>query len=62
MMIAVITPPIGLCGLIASDIAGVSMRRYAVELLPYVSAMIAFMIFILFVPEIVTFLPNIFFP
>ncbi|SLN64639.1 TRAP transporter large permease [Oceanibacterium hippocampi] len=62
MMIAVITPPIGICGLIASDIAGVSMRRYAVELLPYVGAMIAFMLFILFVPEIVTFLPNVFFP
>jgi tripartite ATP-independent transporter DctM subunit len=61
MMIAVITPPIGLCGLIASDIAGVSMRRFAAELWPYLLAMIAFMFLILFVPSIVTFLPDLFF-
>ncbi len=61
MMIAVITPPIGLCGLIASDIAGVGMRRFAVELLPYLLAMIAFMFVVLFVPSIVTFLPNLFY-
>ena len=61
MMIGVITPPIGICGLIASDIAGISMRRYAVEVIPYVATMIAFMYIILFVPPLVTFLPNLFF-
>ncbi|MGE3924909.1 MAG: TRAP transporter large permease subunit, partial [Lautropia sp.] len=62
MMIAVITPPIGICGLIASDIAGVSMQRFAREALPYIAAMIAFMFFILFVPGFVTWLPRLVFP
>ena len=61
MMIAVVTPPIGLCGLIASDIAGVNMWRFATELWPYLLAMIAFMFVVLFFPPIVTFLPNLFY-
>lgn len=59
MMIATITPPVGICGLIASDIAGVSMQRFSREVIPYVVAMIAFLFLILFVPPIVTFLPNL---
>jgi len=62
MMIATITPPVGMCGLIASNIAGVSMQRFTVEVIPYVIAMIAFLFFILFVPPLVTFLPNLIFP
>lgn len=61
MMIAVITPPIGICGMIASDIAGISMQRFAREALPYIAAMIAFLFFILFVPAIVTYLPRMIF-
>ena len=62
MMIATITPPIGMCGLIASDIAGVSMQKFTREVIPYVIAMIAFLFFILFFPPIVTYLPNLIFP
>ena len=62
MMIATITPPVGMCGLIASDIAGVSMQRFTLEVIPYVIAMIAFLFLILFVPPLVTFLPNLVFP
>ena len=61
MMIATITPPVGICGLIASQIAGVSMRRFTREVIPYVIAMIAFLFLILFVPPLVTFLPNLVF-
>lgn len=61
MMIATITPPVGVCGLIASDIAGVSMQRFTREVIPYVVAMIAFLFFILFVPPLVTFLPRLVF-
>jgi tripartite ATP-independent transporter DctM subunit len=59
IMIATITPPVGICGLIASDIAGVSMQRFSREVIPYVVAMIAFLFLILFVPPLVTFLPNL---
>ena len=61
MMIATITPPVGMCGLIASDIAGVSMQKFTIEVIPYVVAMIAFLFFILFFPPLVTFLPNLVF-
>lgn len=61
MMIATITPPVGICGLIASQIAGVSMPAFTREVLPYVISMIAFMFLILFVPPISTFLPNLVF-
>jgi len=61
MMIATITPPVGICGLIASDIAGVSMQRFTREVIPYVAAMIAFMFCLLLVPPLVTFLPNLVF-
>ena len=59
MMIATITPPVGMCGLIAADIAGVSMARFTREVIPFVAAMIAFLFFILLVPPLVTFLPNL---
>ncbi|MCC7328049.1 MAG: TRAP transporter large permease [Burkholderiales bacterium] len=61
MMIATVTPPIGMCGIIASDIAGVSMQKFSREVIPYVLAMIAFLFFILFFPPIVTYLPNLIF-
>jgi C4-dicarboxylate transporter, DctM subunit len=61
MMIATITPPVGMCGLIASDIAGISMQRFTVEVIPYVVAMIIFLFVILFVPPLVTFIPNLVF-
>jgi tripartite ATP-independent transporter DctM subunit len=61
MMIATITPPVGICGLIASQIAGVSMQRFTVEVIPYVVAMIGFLFLILFAPPLVTFLPSLVF-
>ncbi|MCC6196066.1 MAG: TRAP transporter large permease [Burkholderiales bacterium] len=61
MMIATITPPVGICGLIASQIAGVTIQRFSVEVIPYVAAMIAFLFVILFLPPLVTFLPNLMF-
>ena len=61
MMIATITPPVGICGLIASQIAGVSMQRFTREVVPYVLAMIVFLFVILFLPPLVTFVPNLVF-
>jgi tripartite ATP-independent transporter DctM subunit len=61
MMIATITPPVGICGLIASQIAGVTMVAFTREVIPYVAAMIAFLFLILLVPPLATFLPNLVF-
>jgi tripartite ATP-independent transporter DctM subunit len=61
MMIATITPPVGICGLIASQIAGVPMQRFSREVIPYVIALIAFLFLVLFVPPLTTFLPSLVF-
>lgn len=61
MMIATITPPVGICGLIASQIAGVTVQRFSVEVVPYVLAMIVFLFVILFVPPLTTWLPGLLF-
>lgn len=61
MMIATITPPVGICGLIASQIAGVTVQRFSVEVVPYVLAMIVFLFVILFVPPLTTWLPHLIF-
>jgi TRAP-type C4-dicarboxylate transport system permease large subunit len=61
MMIATITPPVGICGLIASQIAGVTVQKFSLEVIPYVLALIVFLFVILFVPPLVTFLPNLVF-
>jgi tripartite ATP-independent transporter DctM subunit len=61
IMIAVITPPIGICGMIASDIAGVTMQRFAREALPYIAAMIVFLFFVVLTPAVVTYLPRLVF-
>ena len=61
IMIAVITPPVGLCAYIASDIAGITMQEFTKEVIWYVFAMLMFLGIIIIFPSIVTFLPNLIF-
>jgi len=61
IMIAVITPPVGICSYIAGSIAGVGMHRLAREMVPYIAAMIVFLLILAFVPPLSTFLPSLFF-
>lgn len=61
VMIAVITPPVGICSYIAASIANVGMHRLTRELLPYVGTMILFLLVIAFVPQLSTFLPALIF-
>ena len=61
IMIAVITPPVGLCAYIASDIAGITMQEFTKEGILYIAAMIVFLGVIIFFPSITTFLPNLVF-
>jgi TRAP-type C4-dicarboxylate transport system permease large subunit len=60
-MIAVITPPVGLCAYIASDIANIKMQDFTKEAYPYIIAMLIFLGIIIAFPPIVTFLPNLVF-
>jgi tripartite ATP-independent transporter DctM subunit len=61
IMIAVITPPVGLCAYIASDIAGITMQEFTKEVILYIFAMLMFLGIIIIFPSIVTFLPNLIF-
>ena len=61
IMIAVITPPVGLCAYIASEIAGITMQEFTRAVVFYILAMLAFLVFIIFFPPVVTFLPNLVF-
>ena len=61
IMIAVITPPVGICAYIASDIAGVTMQEFSKEVLGYIIAMLLFLGLLDSVPQIVMFLPELFF-
>ena len=61
IMIAVITPPVGICSYVAASIAGVGMHRLTREMMPYIVAMIAFLMILAFVPTLSTFLPSLFF-
>jgi len=61
IMIAVITPPVGLCAYIASGIAGVTMQEFTKEVIPYIIAMLLFLVVLIFFPSITTFLPNLVF-
>ena len=60
-MIAVITPPVGLCAYIAADIAEITMQEFTKEVILYIFAMLMFLGIIIIFPSIVTFLPNLIF-
>lgn len=57
--LGLITPPFGLCILIAARIAGVSTAVITKEVLVFVLAFMALILAIVFFPSIVLFLPNL---
>jgi tripartite ATP-independent transporter DctM subunit len=58
-MIGLITPPVGLCLYIVSDIAKVPIVRVARELTPFYAALAVCLICLILFPQIVTFLPTL---
>ena len=60
LMIGLITPPMGLCLFVADAIAGVGMARMIRAITPFFIVELMVLILITFVPDIVTFLPNLF--
>jgi len=59
-MIALNTPPVGLCLYIVSDIAKVPMSKLSKELLPFYVGLIATLLVIILFPSLVTYLPELF--
>ncbi|HHW02561.1 MAG TPA: TRAP transporter large permease [Thermoanaerobacterales bacterium] len=59
VMIGLITPPVGMCLYIVSKIAGISFERTSKAIIPFIIALIVVLFLITYVPEFVTFLPNL---
>lgn len=57
--VGLVTPPVGLCLYISSDIAKVTMAKAAKTLVPFLIVMIAMLFFLIFCPQFITFIPNL---
>lgn len=58
LAVGLITPPYGLCLLLASAIAKLSVSRSIVALLPFVAIIIVTILVVAFVPQLATWLPS----
>lgn len=58
--IGMLTPPVGVNLFVASGIGNISLERISKAIIPFLLAMVLALIIIIMVPEISTFLPNIF--
>ncbi|MFC0471318.1 TRAP transporter large permease [Halalkalibacter kiskunsagensis] len=59
LAIGLFTPPVGVCLFVSCGIAGISVSDSIKALMPYFLAMIVVLLLITYVPQIVTFLPNL---
>jgi tripartite ATP-independent transporter DctM subunit len=57
--IGLATPPLGVCLLVASPIADVSLEKIALSAVPFLLASIVVLFVISYVPQLVLFLPNL---
>lgn len=58
LMIGQITPPFGMCLFTISQVANVPLPRLSRAVIPFVFPLLAVLLLTIFVPEIVTWLPN----
>lgn len=58
LMIGIITPPFGICLFVVSEVGGVPVKDTTKEAIKYIPAMVAVLLLIIFIPELVTFLPD----
>jgi len=59
MAIGLVTPPVGNCLFIASNLSGVKIEKLFVAALPYLLSSLVVLALITFIPELVMFLPNL---
>ncbi len=60
--IGLATPPLGVCLIVASPLAGVSMERIAWATVPFLIASIGVLFLVAYVPQLVLFIPNVLMP
>ena len=60
MVIALITPPVGMTLFVTSNISQIELSKIAKAVLPFCAAAIGIVILLSYVPDIVLFLPRVF--
>lgn len=60
MIIGVVTPPVGVCLFVASQIGNVSMGKATRELLPFLGVSLVVLLMVAFIPQLTLFLPSLF--
>ncbi|MCS0789179.1 TRAP transporter large permease [Cytobacillus firmus] len=60
LVIGLVTPPVGVCLFVASQIGKVSIGKTAKELLPFLGVSLAVLMLVAFVPQVSMFLPSLF--
>jgi len=60
MIIGVVTPPVGVCLFVASQIGRVSMGTATRELIPFLFVSIVVLLLVAFIPQLTLFLPSLF--
>lgn len=60
--IGLITPPVGLCLYVGSQVSGVPLEKVFIAVAPYIPALIAVVLLMIYFPQIVTWLPYLLFP
>lgn len=60
LMIGIITPPFGICLFVVSEVGNVPVKDTTREALKYLPAMVVVLLLIIFIPELVTWLPETF--
>ncbi|MDN3427987.1 TRAP transporter large permease [Microbacterium sp. APC 3898] len=60
LVIGLVTPPVGVCLFVASQIGKVSIGKTARELVPFLGVSLVVLMLVAFVPQITLFLPSLF--
>ncbi|WP_308787933.1 TRAP transporter large permease [Planomicrobium stackebrandtii] len=60
LVIGLVTPPVGVCLFVASQIGKVSIGKTARELVPFIGVSLVVLMLVAFVPQVTLFLPSLF--
>jgi C4-dicarboxylate transporter DctM subunit len=59
LLLGLLTPPVGLCLFVTAPIAGITIERLSVAVIPFLLVELAILLLIAFVPEISLFIPRL---
>jgi tripartite ATP-independent transporter DctM subunit len=59
MSVGTLTPPVGIVMYVLTEISGISVRDYTKAMLPWLGLLVAIIVFLIFFPPAITWLPNL---